>query len=119
MRAMARSPSQLNRSTKPVAVLVSRVASPVGSINTSRWSFETSTPMLKMTVIFNIGVDVSKDHLDVFMLPTGEATRLTNTATGFVDLFNWLGDRAIARIVFEATGAYHKSFEQALSARGM
>ncbi|MDC7684426.1 transposase [Asticcacaulis sp. BYS171W] len=72
-----------------------------------------------MTVIFNIGVDVSKDHLDVFMLPTGEATRLTNTATGFVDLFNWLGNRAIARIVFEATGAYHKSFEQALSARGM
>lgn len=62
----------------------------------------------------NIGVDISKSHFDVFDLETGRAAQFKNGKTGYRDFRKWLGGRKIARIVYEATGAYHRPFELAL-----
>ncbi|WP_370693054.1 transposase [Pseudotabrizicola sp.] len=63
---------------------------------------------------FNIGVDISKSHLDVFRLEDGAAQRFDNSAAGFRDLARWLGKSPVARVVFERTGAYHTAFEAKL-----
>jgi transposase len=62
-----------------------------------------------------IGVDISKSHLDVFRLEDDAAQRFENSAAGLRSLKKWLGTAAVARIVFEPTGPYHKVFETALS----
>ena len=62
----------------------------------------------------NIGVDLSKSHLDVFRLEDGMAKRFDNSDAGFRALTRWLGKAPVARVVFEPTGAYHKAFEVAL-----
>ena len=62
----------------------------------------------------NIGVDISKSHLDVFRLEDGMAQRFDNAAAGFRALTRWLGKTPVARVVFEPTGPYHKAFEVAL-----
>jgi len=62
----------------------------------------------------NIGVDISKSHLDAFRLEDGAAQRFDNSAMGFRALTKWLGKAPVARIVFEPTGPYHKAFEAAL-----
>lgn len=62
----------------------------------------------------NIGVDISKSHLDVFRLEDGAAQRFDNSTTGFRALIKWLGNASVARVVFEPTGAYHKAFEVVL-----
>ena len=65
------------------------------------------------------GVDISKDHLDACLHPGGEARRFSNDAKGHRALIAWLSPRKVARIVFEATGAYHRTFERALAAAGL
>jgi transposase len=60
-----------------------------------------------------IGVDVSKDHLDACRWPDGEGLRVTNDAAGHRRLLRWIGGE-VARVAFEATGAYHAGFERAL-----
>ena len=62
----------------------------------------------------NIGVDISKSHLDVFRLEDGMAKRFDNSDAGFRALTRWLGKAPVARVVFEPTGAYPKAFEVAL-----
>ena len=62
----------------------------------------------------NIGVDISKSHLDVFRLEDKMAKRFDNSVAGFRALIRWLGKAPVARVVFEPTGAYHKAFEVAL-----
>lgn len=62
----------------------------------------------------NIGVDISKSHLDVFRLEDGMAQRFDNSVAGFRALTRWLGKTLVVRVVFEPTGAYHKAFEVAL-----
>ena len=62
----------------------------------------------------NLGVDISKSHLDVFRLEDGAAQRFDNSVAGFRALTRWLGKTPVARVVFEPTGAYHKAFEVAL-----
>jgi transposase len=71
--------------------------------------------MAKMTEC-NIGVDISKSHFDAFDLERGCAARFNQTTAGYRDFRRWLGGRGIARIVYEATGAYHRPFELALEA---
>jgi transposase len=65
----------------------------------------------------NIGVDISKSHLDVFRLEDGASQRFDNAAAGFRALARWLGKSPVTRIVFEPTGPYHKAFEVALGDR--
>ena len=64
---------------------------------------------------FTIGVDISKSHLDVFRLEDEAALRFENSAAGFRTRVKWLGKSAVVRIVFEATGPYHRAFETKLS----
>jgi transposase len=59
-----------------------------------------------------IGVDISKDHLDACRWPGGESLRVTKDAAGHRRLLRWIGE--VARVTFEATGAYHAAFERAL-----
>lgn len=60
-----------------------------------------------------IGVDISKDHLDACRWPDGESIRVANDAAGHRRLLRWIGGE-VARVTFEATGAYHAAFERAL-----
>jgi transposase len=66
-----------------------------------------------------VGVDISKDHLDVAHHPSGAAKQFSNDAKGFRSLIAWLGPYAPERIIFEATGAYHRAFERSLGAEGL
>jgi transposase len=62
-----------------------------------------------------IGIDISKSHLDVFHLEEQQAKRFENSARGFRSLGRWLSGLVVARVVFEATGPYHRAFERAFS----
>ena len=64
-----------------------------------------------------IGIDISKDRLDVHLLPEGLATQFPNTAPRFRDLARHLAKRHIARVVYEPTGPYHGAFERAAANR--
>src|SRR5579872_611315 len=72
-----------------------------------------------MTLEFTIGVDISKDHLDVFSYPDNRSRRFTNTADGFQAFVEWMGSQPVARITYETTGPYHRAFEWALAAEGL
>jgi transposase len=67
----------------------------------------------------NVGVDISKATLDVHLHPAGIARQFTNDASGIKALLGWLGDRDIARIVFEPTGPYHHRLERRLGDAGL
>ncbi len=71
--------------------------------------------MTKMT----IGVDISKANLDVHRLPDGESRQFANHAAGFKALLKWLKGLEIERVVYEATGPYHRAFERALARAGL
>lgn len=67
-----------------------------------------------------VGIDVSKDHLDVATLPSGEIHRVTNDAAGHAELIERL--RAlddVDRIVLEATGGYERAAALALADAGL
>jgi transposase len=66
-----------------------------------------------------VGIDVSKDHLDVATLPTRETYRVSNDPSGHAELIERL--RALAdldRIVLEATGGYERAPALALADAG-
>ena len=65
----------------------------------------------------SIGIDISKDHLDVYRLGTGAFAGFTNDPAGFAALKRWIGDRQPHLLVYEATGPYHGRFEQALAGK--
>ena len=65
----------------------------------------------------SIGIDISKDHLDVYRLGTGAFARHTNDPAGFRALKRWIGDRQPHLLVYEATGPYHGRFEQAFAGK--
>ena len=68
-----------------------------------------------------IGIDISKDRIDVHRLPGGESRQFANDKTGLKAFLRWLnpGDEPPARIVFEATGAYHRALERRLAEAGL
>jgi transposase len=59
-----------------------------------------------------LGVDISKEKLDVHLHPEGSGASFHNDRKGFSMLIKWLAGRVIARIVYEPTGAYHRGFER-------
>jgi transposase len=71
------------------------------------------------SVAQNVGTDIGKDHLDVALYPEGVIKRFDNTAAGHRALIGWLATQSVERVVFEATGAYHRAFERALNAAGL
>ena len=56
-----------------------------------------------------IGIDVSKEHLDVALLPSTTQRRVTNDAAGIAELAQWLGQSEPELIVLEATGGYESA----------
>ena len=66
-----------------------------------------------------IGADVSKEHIDLHQLPDGRRLRVTNDRKGFASALKWIGDAAVARIVYEPTGVYHKAFEHFMLAQAI
>ena len=66
-----------------------------------------------------IGIDVSKDHLDVALRPTGECWRVSNDPGGIKVLFERLSAAGAVRIVLEATGGYENAAVAALGSAGL
>jgi len=65
----------------------------------------------------SIGIDIPKDILDAHRLSDWAAARIPNTPVGFRALSTWLGKGMPTRVVFEATGPYHGSFERTFSGK--
>jgi len=74
---------------------------------------------MKSTITQSVGVDISKDALDVAVHPAGETFRVANDRDGHLALVRRLRKLNVARIVFEATGAYHRLFQRALAEVGL
>ena len=51
-----------------------------------------------------VGIDISKDRLDVAVRPTGEAWQVSHDSRGINDLVERLGELAPQLVVLEATG---------------
>jgi transposase len=66
-----------------------------------------------------IGIDVSKDRLDVHIRPTGEAFAVTRDETGLGELAARLGVVRPALIVLEATGGFETIVATTLAAEGL
>jgi transposase len=65
------------------------------------------------------GIDVSKDRLDVAVLPGGECFSVRNDTAGWVELVERLRDFSIAAIGIEASGGYERGVMRELLAAGM
>lgn len=65
-----------------------------------------------------VGVDVSKEYLDVVVLPEQRYCRVTNDDAGFQELIAWLPAPASALIVLEATGGYQMAAVAVLATAG-
>lgn len=65
-----------------------------------------------------IGIDISKDTLDVHRLPSGESRVFANDRTGHRALLKWIG-RGVERVVYEPTGRYHRALERTLDQAGL
>jgi transposase len=66
-----------------------------------------------------IGIDISKDRLDVHLHPEQTVKQFDNDRKGVAKLITWIIPRQPTRIIFEATGAYHRSLEMALGKAGL
>ncbi len=66
-----------------------------------------------------VGIDVCKDHLDVYLHPLGQGVRLTNSTDGIRRLKRLLAGHAVALVVMEATGKHHRLTHRSLSQSGI
>lgn len=65
------------------------------------------------------GIDVSKNQLDVHLVPGGEAFAVQRNSEGLDELCQRLGRRALALIAVEATGGFEAVVAAALAAAGL
>jgi transposase len=65
-----------------------------------------------------VGIDVSKAHLDIAILPGPTTTRVANTPRGWQALLRHLRGPAPVTIALEATGRYHRGVTAALATAG-
>ena len=67
-----------------------------------------------------IGIDVSKDTLDVHRLADGSNRQFPNGTTGHTKLLKWIETLpSLPLVIYEATGAYHRQLEQRLGAKSV
>jgi transposase len=66
-----------------------------------------------------IGIDVSKDSLDMRTFPSGESETLKNDPKGWRAAVKLAARREGTLVVFEPTGAYHRGLEAALAKAGI
>ena len=72
-----------------------------------------------MNEVKYVGIDVSKENLDVEILPGGEAQSFASEKGGVEALVSWLVSVKPALVVLEATGGYHVHVASALGAAGL
>ena len=72
-----------------------------------------------MTMLSFCGVDVSKDRLDVMVLPEQQCCSVSNDAGGWAELVERLRRMPIAAIGLEASGGYERGVLRALLAAGL
>jgi transposase len=65
------------------------------------------------------GIDVSKDRLDVMVLPEERRSSVSNDTAGWAELVEQLHGSSIAAIGIEASGGYERGVIRALLAAGM
>ena len=65
------------------------------------------------------GIDVSKDRLDVIVLPEEQRSSVSNNRAGWTDLVERLRGCSIAAIGLEASGGYERGVVRALLAAGL
>ncbi len=73
----------------------------------------------KMTHLSHGGIDVASDRLDVVLLPQGQCFWVANTAAGWAELVERLGDFPIEAIGIEASGGYERGVVRALLSAGI
>jgi transposase len=66
-----------------------------------------------------IGIDVSKDKLDVAVRPEGEYRLFNNTEDGLREMREFIGLKQPSSIVIEATGGYEKEAVRELALAGL
>lgn len=66
-----------------------------------------------------VGIDVSKDRLDVHVRPSGEAFVVTRDGNGIEELIATLAARAPMLVVLEATGGFETVVAAGLAAAGL
>ena len=66
-----------------------------------------------------VGIDVSKDHLDVAVRPTSEVWEVANDTAGVEALCERLKGLSVELIVLEATGGYESAAVAALGSAGL
>jgi transposase len=72
-----------------------------------------------MAMLSFCGIDVSKDRLDVMVLPGQQSFAVRNDAAGWAELIARLRGLAIAAIGLEASGGYERGAMRALLAAGL
>jgi transposase len=72
-----------------------------------------------MAMLSVCGIDVSKDRLDIMVLPEQQCWSVANDPTGWSELVNRLLGFSISAIGIEASGGYERGAMRALLAAGM
>jgi len=66
-----------------------------------------------------VGIDVSKDRLDVAVLGESQEKQVNHTQTGIAELVQWMLELQPALIVVEASGGYQRNVVEALFHAGL
>ena len=66
-----------------------------------------------------VGIDVCKDHLDVYLHPRTDRWRVTNDRDGIRQLKRRLSGHQVALVVMEATAKYHRLAHRSLCQSGL
>ena len=72
-----------------------------------------------MQECFYVGIDVSKNRLDIAFDPVDKALEVANDSEGYATLIERLGSLSIKLIVLEATGGYERAVVIELLAAGL
>lgn len=65
-----------------------------------------------------VGIDVSRDRLDVHVLPTDESLSFSNEGSGLRKLVLRLGKLEVGLVAMEATGKFHRAVAAAVAGAG-
>jgi len=66
-----------------------------------------------------VGIDVSKDRLDIHLCPSGEAFAVPRDGKGLAELVERLGALSVELVALEATGGFETVVAAALAAAGL
>lgn len=65
------------------------------------------------------GIDVSKQTLEVYVMPSGDSRTVSNDRSGLDELRGWLLGRGIAIAAVEASGGYEREVSEVLEGAGL